>query len=160
MSFVNPSPPDHQPVSDLCYFARDVGDLPRSRVAAAQVKPAWAEVADEANKIFEHLKRAFAEISTEVLCERSRGTLDRSRAMLLSDEAMRAIPKLFMRNPDPAEEDLRLAGGLEGIPESLTNRNLRAECKLLRGDKSGALNQANADRGRGDSEQRWHRPLL
>src|ERR1022692_4589053 len=141
-------------VSALGLFAENLGDLARARAAFAHSGLLYAEAAAPENG--SAIAQNLADV--EVLAGRFRQAMERSESALAlasetGDEAQtkdslayRAASHLALGAVSEAVADFQLATYLEREPLYSGRGISEAECKLLRGDRSGALGQTQANR--------------
>ncbi|MGH9719561.1 MAG: tetratricopeptide repeat protein, partial [Bryobacteraceae bacterium] len=141
-------------VNDLGLIAKNLGDLSRARKAFAHCRRLDAGVSDKKNE------SASAENLAEVELHagRFREALDYSeRAVSLATEAkgetairgalsFRATAQFALGDITAAAAGFQRATELEGEPLYSLPGIREAECKLLRGDRSAALGQTQANR--------------
>jgi len=141
-------------VNALGLFAKNLGDLARSRAAYAHCRLLASEAADQERASI--VAGNLAEV--ELLAGRFRQALEHSEsAVALATKAddknqteeslaWQAEAQFALGDTSAAVVDFRHATELEGQPLYSIRGILEAECKLLRGDRTGALSQTQANR--------------
>lgn len=161
-------------LNELALFAESLGDLARGRVAFLQSRALWADAFDLADE--SGVCNNLAEL--ELKAGQFRQALEYSEsavrlaAQILPDEAeslagsswrgtaqlsWRAMSHFSLGDVTSATHDFRYATSLQGKPLFSLPGLLEAECKLLRGDRTGARAQTKANR-KIAVEGRW--PLI
>jgi tetratricopeptide (TPR) repeat protein len=141
-------------VNDLGLFARDLGDLARARLAFSHCRRLDAAASDPKNESIVARNLAAVELNAgrfRVALEYSDSAV--SLATEAKDEtetrgslAFRATLRFAHGEIAAGTADFRRATELEGKPLYSMRGIMEAECKLLRGDRSGALSQTQANR--------------